>query len=188
MPRQIPLPVTVDVEPPRNTTALNGGLPDRGVDRLPSPRDIARQTHIHRKQARHRALLAVSHRGYPLTSGVYAPRIAASVATDCGLRSGGEQLLEIGPAAWAARTRKFDVQTSIGAARDVVQSTRGVGFGCVQHFFEVGQGVCSFVRRRSFDQRGDRNAARILLWTPEPGCSTLALRRPQWPALCPPST
>jgi hypothetical protein len=33
MPRQIPLPVTVDVEPPRNTTALSGGLPDGGVDR-----------------------------------------------------------------------------------------------------------------------------------------------------------
>src|SRR5271155_4864655 len=84
MPRQIPLPVTVYVEPPRNTTALNGGLPDRGVDRLSAPRDIARQTHIHRKQARHRALLPVFHRGYPLTWQYYAPRIAASVAIDCG--------------------------------------------------------------------------------------------------------
>jgi hypothetical protein len=67
MPRQIPLPVTVDVEPPRNTTASNGDLPDGGVDRLPSPRDIARQTHIHRKQARHRAFLPVFHRGYLFT-------------------------------------------------------------------------------------------------------------------------
>ena len=49
MPHQIPLSVAVDVEPPSDTTALNGGLPDRDVDRLPSPRDIARQTHIHRK-------------------------------------------------------------------------------------------------------------------------------------------
>jgi hypothetical protein len=81
MPRQIPLPVAVDVEPPRNPTALNGGLPDGGVDRLSSPGDIARQTHIHRKQAGHRAHsieAILSRQGY------YAPAMAASVATDCG--------------------------------------------------------------------------------------------------------
>src|SRR6516225_2089934 len=65
MPGQIPLPVTVDVEPPHDATAFNGRLPDPGVDRLSSPRDIPRQTHIHRKQARRRAFLAVFHPGSP---------------------------------------------------------------------------------------------------------------------------
>jgi hypothetical protein len=54
VPRQIPLTVTVDVEAARHAPALNGRLPDGGVDRLSSPRDIARQAHIDRKQMSHR--------------------------------------------------------------------------------------------------------------------------------------
>src|SRR5271165_1299434 len=57
MPRQIPLTIAVDVEPPHHTPALNRCLPDRGVDRLALPRYVARQTHIDRKQACHHFLL-----------------------------------------------------------------------------------------------------------------------------------
>src|SRR5438874_988977 len=46
MSRQISLAVAVDVEPARNTTALNGLLPDGGVDGFPLPLDVAWQAHI----------------------------------------------------------------------------------------------------------------------------------------------
>jgi len=55
--RQIALTITVDVEPTYHVPALNGRLPDGGVDRLSVPRDVARRTHVHREQAGHRALL-----------------------------------------------------------------------------------------------------------------------------------
>jgi hypothetical protein len=67
MPRQVSLAIPIDVEPSCHPSTLNRRFPDGGVDGFPLPRDIARQTHVHRKQARHRALLPVFHRGYPLT-------------------------------------------------------------------------------------------------------------------------
>src|ERR1700731_4435492 len=54
MARQISLTIAVDVEPSHHAPAWNRRLPDGGVDRLSSPPDIARQTHVERKQARHR--------------------------------------------------------------------------------------------------------------------------------------
>jgi len=53
MPDQITLTVAIDVEPPHHPPALNGRLPDGGVNSLSLPRDVARQTHIDRKQACH---------------------------------------------------------------------------------------------------------------------------------------
>src|SRR5690349_13810370 len=47
MPRQIPLPVTVDVEPPHQPSALNRRLPDGGVDDFALPLDVAWQAHIY---------------------------------------------------------------------------------------------------------------------------------------------
>jgi hypothetical protein len=49
VPHQIPLTIALDVEPPRHPPALNGRLPNGGVDRLSLPRDIARQTNVDRK-------------------------------------------------------------------------------------------------------------------------------------------
>jgi hypothetical protein len=50
---QIALAVPVDVEPPCHSTALHRRFPDSGVDHLALPRDVARETDIDRKQARH---------------------------------------------------------------------------------------------------------------------------------------
>src|SRR6516162_1642385 len=61
MPRQISLAVSIDVEPSCHPSALNGRLPDRGVDGFPLPFDVAWQAHIHRQQARHHTLLPVFH-------------------------------------------------------------------------------------------------------------------------------
>ena len=55
--RQIPLTITIDVEPAYHAPALNGRLPYRGADHLAPPHDVLRQTHIYRKQAGHRFLL-----------------------------------------------------------------------------------------------------------------------------------
>jgi hypothetical protein len=49
--RQIPLTITIDVEPSYHAPALNGHLLHRGVDRLALPHDVPRQTHVYRKQA-----------------------------------------------------------------------------------------------------------------------------------------
>src|SRR5215472_16067586 len=49
MPRQISLAITIDVEPPRHPSALNGCLPDGGVDGFPLPLDVAWQAHIDRE-------------------------------------------------------------------------------------------------------------------------------------------
>ena len=46
VPYQVPLPVTVNVEPPYQAPTLNGCLPNGGVDGPPSPRDVARQAHV----------------------------------------------------------------------------------------------------------------------------------------------
>jgi hypothetical protein len=54
MPRQIALAVAIDVEPPYHAPALNRRLPDGGMNGFPLPLDVAWQTHIYRKQARHR--------------------------------------------------------------------------------------------------------------------------------------
>jgi hypothetical protein len=51
MPGQIPLAVTIDIESPYHAPAFNRRLPDGGVDGLPSPRDVTRETHVDRKQA-----------------------------------------------------------------------------------------------------------------------------------------
>jgi hypothetical protein len=50
---EISLCVAVDVEPPDHAPALNRFFPDACVDRLSAPRNIARETHIYRKEARH---------------------------------------------------------------------------------------------------------------------------------------
>ena len=66
MSSQIALTVTVDVETPHHAPALDGRLPDAGVDRPASPFDIARQTHVDRKQTSHRLLLPASEKaGFP---------------------------------------------------------------------------------------------------------------------------
>ena len=57
MARQIPLAVTIDIEPPHHASALHLRLPHRGVDNLALPRDVLRQAYIDRKQAGHRFLL-----------------------------------------------------------------------------------------------------------------------------------
>jgi hypothetical protein len=50
----------------------------------------------------------------------------------------GEQLLRIGADAHAARSRKLNVQVAIRAAgRSAFPATAGVGFGCVQYFFDL---------------------------------------------------
>ncbi len=54
---EIALAIPVDVEPPRHATALHGRFPDAGVDSSALPRDVARETDIDRKQARHFCLL-----------------------------------------------------------------------------------------------------------------------------------
>ena len=54
--RQIALTITVDVEPSYHVPALNGRLPDGGVDGSPLPLDVAWQAHIDREQKRHRFL------------------------------------------------------------------------------------------------------------------------------------
>src|SRR5712671_1991142 len=57
VPHQVPLAITVDVEPLHHPPALNGRLPNGGVDGLSLPRDIAWQTHVDRKQMSHHFLL-----------------------------------------------------------------------------------------------------------------------------------
>jgi len=64
VPRQIALPVTVNVEPPHHPPALHRLLPDRGADRPPLPRDVARQSDIDREQACHRFHPHRRHRGF----------------------------------------------------------------------------------------------------------------------------
>ena len=55
---EIALAIPVEVEPPRHATALHRRFPDAGVDSLALPRDVARETDIDRKQARHLVLFA----------------------------------------------------------------------------------------------------------------------------------
>src|SRR5262249_26136657 len=57
VPSQVPLAVAIDIESPDHAPALNGCLPNGGVDGLPSPRDIPWQTHVDRKQACRHSLL-----------------------------------------------------------------------------------------------------------------------------------
>src|SRR5215510_5038579 len=47
MPRQISLAVSIDVEPTCHPPALNGHLPDGGVDGFALPLDVAWQAHIY---------------------------------------------------------------------------------------------------------------------------------------------
>ncbi len=47
MPRQVSLPITIDVEPSRHASALNRRFPDRGVDGFRLPLDVAWQAHIY---------------------------------------------------------------------------------------------------------------------------------------------
>src|SRR5262249_40192257 len=54
---QISLTVAVNVQPPHHAPALHGRLPNRGVNRLPPPRDVARQAYVDRKQACRHSLL-----------------------------------------------------------------------------------------------------------------------------------
>jgi hypothetical protein len=46
---QISLPVAVDVEPPDHAPALNRLLPDRRVNGLPAPCDVAGKTDVNRQ-------------------------------------------------------------------------------------------------------------------------------------------
>jgi len=46
--RQVPLRVTVDVQPPNHALALDRFLPNSRADSLSAPRDLTGQTHIHR--------------------------------------------------------------------------------------------------------------------------------------------
>src|SRR5947199_2692812 len=62
VPHKIPLAITVDVEPLHHTPALNGCLPNAVVYRPSLPRDIARQTHVDRKQMRHHFLIPCCER------------------------------------------------------------------------------------------------------------------------------
>src|SRR4051812_40756749 len=47
MARQVPLPITVDVQPPDHALALDWILPNGRADSLPAPGDLPGQTHIH---------------------------------------------------------------------------------------------------------------------------------------------
>src|SRR6516225_7537688 len=58
VPRQISLAISIDVEPSCHPSALNGRLPDGGMDGFPLPFDVAWQAHIYREQPRHRFLLS----------------------------------------------------------------------------------------------------------------------------------
>ena len=51
MPGQIALPVTVDIQPPYLTRAVNRLFPDGRADGLPVPRHVLRQPHVDRQQA-----------------------------------------------------------------------------------------------------------------------------------------
>jgi hypothetical protein len=54
MPSQISLAVTLNVEPPSHSPALNRCPPDGGVDGSPLPLDVAWPAHIYRGRTRHR--------------------------------------------------------------------------------------------------------------------------------------
>src|SRR6516162_10427102 len=86
----IALPVAVDIQPPHHMPAAHGRLPDRGVDRLALPRDVARQPHIDRKQAYHGFLLYRNGRGLRDRWGLHLAQIPAK-------KSAG-QPVEQGPA------------------------------------------------------------------------------------------
>jgi hypothetical protein len=55
---QISLPVAVNVEPPDHALTLNWLLPDRGMNRLPPPCDVAWKTDVNRQKPRHHCLLS----------------------------------------------------------------------------------------------------------------------------------
>jgi hypothetical protein len=54
MPHQVSLAVTVEVEPARHPPALNGRLPDGGINGFPLPLDVTWQANIYQKQTGHR--------------------------------------------------------------------------------------------------------------------------------------
>src|SRR5215471_8682205 len=53
---EISLSVTVNVEPPNHAPALNRILPDRRVNRLPPPCDVAWEPDVNRQKSRHHQL------------------------------------------------------------------------------------------------------------------------------------
>jgi hypothetical protein len=64
---------------------------------------------------------------------------------EAGGPTGGEQLLGVGAGARAARNRMLNVQAAIRTAgRAAVTTARGMDFGGVQHFFELGARVNFF--------------------------------------------
>jgi hypothetical protein len=109
--RQIALPVTVDVQPPHYPPTLNGSLPDPGVDRLSMPRDVARQTHIDRKQACHRLgglpRLKSAKSSEPVSGRKSSGRLAGS---GTGSTTNGPQ--------WGHRC-EFDVEKKVEEAGDL---------------------------------------------------------------------
>ena len=88
MPLQIALTIAVDVEPPRHSTALDGCFPYSGMDSFALPRDVAREAHIDREQARHLCLIADRA---SVRDGVLAEVGAASDRDYCDERDGVEQ-------------------------------------------------------------------------------------------------
>ena len=63
---RIALTVPIDVEAPHHAPALDGRLPDTGVNRPASPGDIARHADVEGKQTSHHLVLPASERaGFP---------------------------------------------------------------------------------------------------------------------------
>ncbi len=58
--RQVPLSVAVDVESAHHARPFDRRLPNGGVDGLALPRDVARQTDVDGKQARHHLIPGVA--------------------------------------------------------------------------------------------------------------------------------
>jgi hypothetical protein len=63
------VPVTTDIEPPHQAPALDRCLPDRRVNRLSAPRDVARQTYVYRHQACHHSspMPTITHASFQKT-------------------------------------------------------------------------------------------------------------------------
>jgi hypothetical protein len=57
VPKQVSLPITINIEPSRHARTLNLCFPNGGVDGLPLPRNGLRQAHVDRKQASDHFLL-----------------------------------------------------------------------------------------------------------------------------------
>src|SRR4029077_18059186 len=76
---EVTLPVAVDVEAPDHAPALNWILPDRRINGLPAPCDVAWKTDVNRHESRHQCFLSgVVDRSKPFSISL-RPRSRSSV-------------------------------------------------------------------------------------------------------------